>query len=112
MIGVQLSSAQRRRAGETLTGTPRNASYYDTKWKRQDTHKGATSCSTAQLHLLLYPLKFYQEDIVQRNNSRSYGIVLVRNGFSSLALGLSLWPYRDAGTTQMTRRHRQISTTH
>ncbi len=28
-------------------------------------------------------LQFYQEDIVQRNNPRSYGIVLVRNCVSS-----------------------------
>ena len=27
--------------------------------------------------------QFYQEDIVQRSNSRSYGIVLVRNCLSS-----------------------------
>jgi hypothetical protein len=66
--------------------------------------------------LLLSPLKFYQEDIVQRNNSRSYGIVLVRNRVSSpfnpLILGLSLRSHRDAGMTQMTRHRHKTSMTH
>ena len=74
--------ARRSRDGESgsrsLTGTHN----YDTKWKGQDTHKGATSCSTTQSLVLLYLRQFYQEDIVQRNNSRSYGIVLVCYCFS------------------------------
>jgi hypothetical protein len=43
----------------------------------------------ALLHIVIHPahfcrlLKFYQEDIVQRHNPRSYGIVLVRNRVSS-----------------------------
>lgn len=32
---------------------------------------------------LTFLFQFYQEDIVQRNNSRSYGIVLVCNCLSS-----------------------------
>jgi hypothetical protein len=86
VIGVQLSAAATAESERrSLPGTPtRNAPYYDAEWKGQDTHKGATSCSTTQPHVLLHPLKFYQEDIVQRNNSRSYGIVLVRNCFSCL----------------------------
>jgi hypothetical protein len=80
--GPARRSRKRRRAGLAHWHT-HNALYYDTKWKGQDTHEGATSCSTTQSLVLRRLLKFYQEDIVQRNNSRSYGIVLVCNCFSS-----------------------------
>jgi hypothetical protein len=82
VFGVQLDAAAN--GGETLAHWhTHNALYYDTKWKGQDTHEGAISCSTTQSLVLLHLLKFYQEDIVQRNNSRSYGIVLVCNCLSS-----------------------------
>jgi hypothetical protein len=97
VIGVRLQHVTHKAVaeaemGKTLTHSLHSSSNqlayicHDTKWKRQDTHKGPTSYPYDHLcHLSHFYLKFYQEDIVQRNNSRSYGIVLVCSYFYSLS---------------------------
>ena len=110
VIGVQLDAAESGRRS-LLTGT-HNAPYYDTKWKGQDTHKGATSCFTTQPLVSLLSLSSIKKILYNAVILALTVLFWCAAVFLTLTPGLSLWSYRDAGTTQMTRRRRKISTTH
>ena len=81
VIGVRLDAAATARASRSLTGT-HNYSMTPNGKVKIPTKVPLPALQTHSL-VLLYLRKFYQEDIVQRNNSRSYGIVLVCHCFSS-----------------------------